>query len=88
MIDVYQGSNITSRFYDGSSGSFGVGIVIVLETPLTAIAMQLIPWIVVTTAAVSAPLSWFIAPILRTRFENRTGTVKPSVASDGVGLPT
>jgi hypothetical protein len=49
---------------------FGVGVVLVLSTPLSAFAMQLMPWVVGISAAVSLPLSWMIAPRLRSRFEN------------------
>jgi len=51
--------------------AFGAGIIIVLSTPLTALATQLIPWVVVMSAIVSAPLSWMLAPRLRARFRTR-----------------
>ena len=47
---------------------FGVGIIIVLATPLSAFAMQVLPWVVGISIIVSAPLSWMIAPRLRARF--------------------
>ena len=50
---------------------FGVGTILVLSTPLTAFAMQLMPWVVGISAIVSLPLSWLTAPRLRSRFENR-----------------
>jgi hypothetical protein len=53
---------------------FGVGTIIVLATPLSAFAMQLMPWVVGASALVSAPVSWMIAPRLRTRFENRSAS--------------
>jgi hypothetical protein len=46
---------------------FGVGIVTILATPLSAWAMQLIPALVVVSLAVSIPVSWMIAPRLRLR---------------------
>jgi len=46
---------------------FGVGIVMILATPLSAWAMQLIPALVVFSLAVSIPVSWMIAPRLRLR---------------------
>jgi hypothetical protein len=51
---------------------FGVGTIIVLATPLTAFAMQLMPWVVGISVVISAPLSWIIAPRLRARFWNRS----------------
>lgn len=47
---------------------FGIGVVLVLATPLANHAMQLMPWVVVTTALISAPISWMLAPRLRARF--------------------
>jgi hypothetical protein len=58
---------------------FGVGIVIVLATPLSAFAMQLVPWVVVVSAVISGPLSWMIAPQLCTPFENRVAAQSPAV---------
>ena len=50
---------------------FGVGAVLILATPLTVWAMQLIPALVVLSAAVSLPVSWMIAPRLRNRYRNQ-----------------
>jgi hypothetical protein len=47
---------------------FGVGVTLVLVTPLSAFAMQLMPWVVGISFIVSLPLSWAIAPRLRARF--------------------
>lgn len=46
---------------------FGVGIVLILATPLAAWAMQLIPALVVVSVGISVPVSWIIAPRLRLR---------------------
>ena len=46
---------------------FGIGAVLVLATPLSAFAMQLLPWVVGVSAAISIPLSWIIAPRLGLR---------------------
>jgi hypothetical protein len=55
---------------------FGVGIVAILATPLTVWAMQLIPTLVVLSTAASVPVSWIIAPRLRTRNRKQSlGTV-------------
>jgi hypothetical protein len=51
---------------------FGIGTIIVLATPLSAFAMQLMPWVVGVSFLISAPLSWMIAPRLRSRFGNRS----------------
>jgi len=50
---------------------FGVGALLVLATPLAALAMQLLPWVVGVTALVSIPVSYMIAPHLLARFESR-----------------
>ncbi|MDR3435834.1 hypothetical protein [Telmatospirillum sp.] len=50
---------------------FGIGALLVLATPLTAFAMQLLPWVVGVTALMSIPLSYLIAPHLLARFEGR-----------------
>ena len=57
---------------------FGVGIVIALAPPWSAYAMQSLPWVVVVSAVISAPLSWMIAPRLRARFESRSAPLAPS----------
>jgi hypothetical protein len=51
---------------------FGAGLVLVLATPLSDFAMQLMPWVVVTSALISAPISWMLAPRLRLRFWQET----------------
>jgi hypothetical protein len=52
--------------------AFGVGTIIVLATPLAAFAMQLMPWVVGMSVTIAAPISWMIAPRLRSRFWNRS----------------
>jgi hypothetical protein len=61
---------------------FGAGIIIVLATPLNAMAMQLIPWVVGVTATLSLPISWLIAPRLRARYWREKG-----VRSDFISGP-
>jgi hypothetical protein len=51
---------------------FGVGTILVLATPLAAFAMHLMPWVIGTSAIVSGPLSWLIAPRLRARYMRET----------------
>jgi hypothetical protein len=50
---------------------FGVGTVLVLATPLSAVAMNLMPWVVAVSALLSAPVAWIIAPHLRARFQRQ-----------------
>ena len=48
---------------------FGVGMITVLLTPaLVQHAFFWVPAIIVTSFVVSAPLSWFIAPMMMMRF--------------------
>ncbi|WP_294537710.1 hypothetical protein [uncultured Rhodoblastus sp.] len=51
---------------------FGVVTVLVLATPLAAVAMNLMPWVVCVSAVISVPVSWIIAPRLRARFLRQT----------------
>lgn len=60
---------------------FGIGTILVLATPLAAFAMQLMPWVIGTSAVISAPLSWLLAPRLRSRFENRSASLRSPVSS-------
>ena len=41
---------------------FGIGVTLVLATPLADRAMNLMPWVVATAAVLSIPISWMIAP--------------------------
>ena len=52
---------------------FGIGVVLVLGTPLTTMAMTLMPWVVVTSAVLSIPISWMIAPRMRARYWRERG---------------
>ncbi len=47
---------------------FGIGVMLVLGTPLADMAMTIMPWVVATTAVLSIPISWMIAPRLRARY--------------------
>lgn len=57
---------------------FFAGVLLVLTTPLASEAMALMPWVVALSVAVSAPLSWFMAPMLRARYlhEREGGTTR------------
>ncbi|MGZ5865818.1 MAG: hypothetical protein ACXWKC_10585 [Xanthobacteraceae bacterium] len=60
---------------------FGVGTTIVLSTPLSTLAMQLMPWVVGISVIISVPLSWMIAPRLRARYwARRAAETKPASA--------
>lgn len=52
---------------------FGVGVVLVLATPLSDMAMTLMPWVVAATAVLSMPISWMIAPRLQLRYWRAKG---------------
>ena len=58
---------------------FGVGAIVVLATPLSGLAMQLLPWVTGVTALVSMPVSYMIAPHLLARFESRSASPPPSI---------
>lgn len=47
---------------------FGVGMIIILVSPLAASAQMLIPWMIAATLPISIPIAWKIAPRLRLRF--------------------
>ena len=51
---------------------FGVGVILVLATPLSVFAMNLMPWVVGVSAILSAPVAWMIAPRLRARSQRQT----------------
>ncbi len=52
---------------------FGIGVTLVLGTTLADMAMTLMPWVVATTAVLSIPISWMIAPRLRARYWREKG---------------
>jgi hypothetical protein len=47
---------------------FGIGVVLVLATPLQEAAMALMPAVVIVSTIVAAPLSWAVAPRLQARY--------------------
>ncbi|MDE3176692.1 MAG: hypothetical protein KGM15_11380 [Pseudomonadota bacterium] len=47
---------------------FGVGLIVVLSTPISLYAMSAIPLMIAATAATSAPVSLTIAPRLTARY--------------------
>ena len=52
---------------------FGIGVVLVLATPLAQQAMILMPVVVIASAIVALPFSWWIAPRLQARYWRRRG---------------
>jgi hypothetical protein len=56
---------------------FGIGVVLVLATPLAALAMTLMPWVVILSLLVSAPISWYLAPMARARYARHLNSVEP-----------
>ena len=66
--------------------TFGVGVILVLATPMQAEAMKLMPVAVIASSIVSVPISWFLAPRLQARFWRAKGVKSdvisgPSIAS-------
>ena len=60
---------------------FGVAIVALLTSRFSTDAMQLMPWIVGSTALASVPVSWMIAPRLRGLTEIRAELRQPITVS-------
>ncbi len=50
---------------------FGVGVVIVLATPLKAFAAQLIPLVIGMGVLLSVPTAWMIAPLMRSAHQRQ-----------------
>ena len=61
---------------------FGIGVVLVLATPLADIAMTLMPYVVATTLALSAPISWWLAPFARAAHERKLNAREPGRSTD------
>ena len=49
--------------------TFGIGMIVILATPLTSRAWDMVPWMIAITVIVSVPLSLMIAPRLKARRE-------------------
>lgn len=56
--------------------TFFAGLLALLLSPLAREAMSLMPFVVIGSAVVSAPLSWWLAPRLRARTWRREGTLE------------
>jgi hypothetical protein len=63
---------------------FGVGVLLVLTTPLEAMAMQLMPWVVAVSASLSLPVSWIIAPRLRARYWRERGQASDFLSGSSI----
>lgn len=48
--------------------TFGVGLLVILLTPLQNQAMHDLPWMIGITILISAPIAWVVAPRLTARF--------------------
>jgi hypothetical protein len=83
-------ANVTTRVYIAAliymmvqAVTFGVGAILVLATSLQAEAMTLMPVVVIASAIVSIPISWFLAPRLQARYWRAKG-----VESDFISGPS
>jgi hypothetical protein len=61
---------------------FGIGAVLVLATPLANFAMMLMPFVIAASLAVSAPLSWWLAPFARAAHERKLNAREPGRSVD------
>jgi multidrug efflux pump subunit AcrB len=61
---------------------FGFGAVLVLATPLADFAMRLMPFVIVLSLIVSAPISWTLAPMLRARYARRQNAEEPGRSAE------
>ncbi|MBL8547774.1 MAG: hypothetical protein JNL81_15005 [Hyphomonadaceae bacterium] len=50
---------------------FGIGTIVVLATPLKAHAAYLIPAVILISLALSGPIAWKIAPLMRSAHQRR-----------------
>lgn len=56
--------------------TFFTALLLLLLSPLARDAMTLMPFVVLGSSIISAPLSWWLAPRLRARTWRREGTVE------------
>ncbi|GLI22690.1 putative membrane protein [Xanthobacter flavus] len=56
--------------------TFFAALLVLLLSPLARDAMTLMPFVVLGSSIISAPLSWWLAPRLRARTWRREGTVE------------
>lgn len=61
---------------------FGIGVVLVLATPLTNIAMTLMPFVVAASLLVSAPVAWLLAPMARAAHERKLNAQEPGRSTE------
>jgi len=61
---------------------FGVGMVLVMATPLANVAMTLMPYVVAASLIASAPLAWWIAPYARASHERLLNAREPGRSVD------
>lgn len=60
---------------------FGVGALLVLSTAMRAEMETLLPYVIVLSFALAAPISWLIAPRMMQRYSRR----RPSWDVEGAG---
>jgi hypothetical protein len=61
---------------------FGIGVVLVLATPLSNLAMTLMPFVVAASLTVSAPVAWWLAPFARAAHERKLNAREPGRSID------
>ncbi len=61
---------------------FGIGVVLVLATPLADIALTLMPFVVAVTLVISAPIAWWLAPLARAAHERKLNARDPGRSTD------
>jgi len=61
---------------------FGIGVVLVLATPLANIAMTLMPFVVAGSLVASAPVAWWLAPLARAAHERKLNAQEPGRSID------
>jgi hypothetical protein len=61
---------------------FGIGVVLVLATPLANIAMTLMPFVVAVSLVAAAPIAWWLAPLARAAHERKLNAEDPGRSTD------
>jgi hypothetical protein len=61
---------------------YGIGVVLVLATPLSELAMTLMPYVVALSLVVSAPVAWWLAPYARAAHERILNARDPGRSID------
>jgi uncharacterized membrane protein len=56
---------------------YGIGVVLVLATPLSDIALTLLPFVVALSLVAAAPIAWWLAPYARAEYSRRLNAREP-----------